>query len=280
MNNELALYEALDDCLGMLRQGQSISDCLRRYPQYAAQLRPLLETADLTRRSHDALLGEATAARERGRSRLLDALREAPPSAPRRTPPWVLRLAASFAGALLLAGVILAGSLGWFNPTPSTPTPEPTDTATVTPTQTPTVTLTQTATVTATLTPSPTVSPTATATPSPSATVTATEASASSGGCVVSPPPSWVEYTIRSGDTYSGLAVGTATTIDLLLAVNCITIQTVLLPGNTLYLPRQPDGVTTGGSQGGSGGTGGTGGSPGGVPPAGDDDDDFDDDDD
>jgi hypothetical protein len=87
-----------------------------------------------------------------------------------------------------------------------------------------------------------------------------------------------VEYTIRSGDTYSGLAVGTATTIDLLLAVNCITIQTVLLPGNTLYLPRQPDGVTTGGGQGG---TGGTGGSPGSAPPDGDDDDDdFDDDDD
>jgi hypothetical protein len=275
MNNELALYEALDDCLGMLRQGQNISDCLRRYPQYAAQLRPLLETADLTRRSHDALLGEATAARERGRSRLLDALREAPPSAPRRTPPWVLRLAASFAGALLLAGVILAGSLGWFNPTPSTPTPQPTDTATVTPTVTPT----QTATGTTTLTPTATPSPSATATPSPSATITtATDASASSGGCVVNPPPSWVEYTIRSGDTYSGLAVGTATTIDLLLAVNCITIQTVLLPGNTLYLPRQPDGVTTGGGQGG---TGGTGGSPGSAPPDGDDDDDdFDDDDD
>jgi hypothetical protein len=276
MNNELALYEALDDCLGMLRQGQSLSDCLRRYPQYAAQLRPLLETADLTRRSHDALLGEATAARERGRSRLLDALREAPPSAPRRTPPWMLRLAASFAGALLLAGVILAGSLGWFNPTPSTPTPQPTDTATVTPTATPTVTptatLTPTATVTATLTPSPTVTPTAT--PSPSATIpAATEASASSGGCVVNPPPSWVLYTIRSGDTYSGLAVGTATTLDLLLAVNCLTIQTVLLPGNTLYLPRQPDGVTTGGGQGDSGSTGG---SPGGAPPAGDDDDDDD----
>jgi hypothetical protein len=87
-----------------------------------------------------------------------------------------------------------------------------------------------------------------------------------------------VLYTIRSGDTYSGLAVGTATTIDLLLLVNCITIQTVLLPGNTLYLPRQPDGVTTGGGQGG---TGGTGSSPGGAPPGGDDDDDdFDDDDD
>lgn len=277
MNDELALYEALDDCLGMLRQGQSINDCLRRYPQYAAQLRPLLETADVTRRSHDALLGEATAARERGRSRLLDALREAPPSAPRRTPPWVLRLAASFAGALLLAGVILAGSLGWFSPTPTvTPTPQPTDTATVTPTATstitpsPTVTLTQTATVTTTLTPSPTV------TPSPGATITtATDASASSGGCVVNPPPSWVLYTIRSGDTYSGLAVGTATTIDLLLLVNCITIQTVLLPGNTLYLPRQPDGVTTGGGQGG---TGGTSGSPGSAPPGGDDD--FDDDDD
>jgi hypothetical protein len=90
-----------------------------------------------------------------------------------------------------------------------------------------------------------------------------------------------VPYSIRSGDTLSGLAVGTATTIDLILAVNCITIQTVLLPGNTLYLPRQPDGVTTGGSSSstGSGSTGESGGGP--AVPAGtgddDDDDDFDD---
>ncbi len=36
---------ALDDCLALLRQGESIEECLQRYPELGEQLRPLLEMA-------------------------------------------------------------------------------------------------------------------------------------------------------------------------------------------------------------------------------------------
>ena len=39
------LSEAIDECLEALRQGQTIDDCLSRYPDIAVELRPLLLTA-------------------------------------------------------------------------------------------------------------------------------------------------------------------------------------------------------------------------------------------
>jgi len=35
----------LDDCLNRLQKGETIEDCLRRYPEYADQLTPLLGVA-------------------------------------------------------------------------------------------------------------------------------------------------------------------------------------------------------------------------------------------
>src|SRR5512140_717751 len=36
---------ALEDCLELIRAGQSLDACMRRYPEYAGELLPLLRTA-------------------------------------------------------------------------------------------------------------------------------------------------------------------------------------------------------------------------------------------
>jgi len=45
------LLNAFDDCIARLAAGQSIDDCLRRYPQYASTLRPILEAGRLVNRA-------------------------------------------------------------------------------------------------------------------------------------------------------------------------------------------------------------------------------------
>ena len=44
---EQDIINALDDCINRLADGQSLEDCLRRYPQYASALRSMLETGRL-----------------------------------------------------------------------------------------------------------------------------------------------------------------------------------------------------------------------------------------
>ena len=60
------LIDAFDDCIDRLRAGQSMEACLRLYPQYAAQLRLMLEAALAVRRASPE--GSA-AARARVRAR-------------------------------------------------------------------------------------------------------------------------------------------------------------------------------------------------------------------
>src|SRR5688572_32877079 len=48
---EIDLINAFDDCIDRLANGQTVDDCLRRYPQMAASLRPMLETGLLARRA-------------------------------------------------------------------------------------------------------------------------------------------------------------------------------------------------------------------------------------
>ncbi len=48
---ENILSEILNDCIDRLAAGESVEDCLRRYPQYAAELHPMLETGLLARRA-------------------------------------------------------------------------------------------------------------------------------------------------------------------------------------------------------------------------------------
>jgi len=42
---EISLEDALDDCLDRILRGQTLEECLKIYPQYAVDLKPLIETA-------------------------------------------------------------------------------------------------------------------------------------------------------------------------------------------------------------------------------------------
>ncbi len=67
-------------------------------------------------------------------------------------------------------------------------------------------------------------------------------------GCVVTPPQNWVRYTLRFGDTLSGLAFNTGASLRDLLEVNCIRNPRGLLVGAEIFVPRQPVGNTGAGS--------------------------------
>ena len=252
--------EALNDCIDRLNGGQSLEDCLARYPQWAAELRPML-LAGLRVREAQASPGELAAARARTRARLERELRRPAPVRPWR-PAWSpLALAASLILVLAFAiaggGVILnaiqneatptlivtltpAASL---SPTPTetetstqtvTPTPTPTQTATPSPIWTPAVTATlpATATVPATgIVPATATAP-VTISPAPSVPLSAT-------ACVAALPAGWVTYRVRAGDTLSGLALNTGTTVAELRRINCLAGD-VIVVGQLLYLPRLP----------------------------------------
>ncbi len=57
--------------------------------------------------------------------------------------------------------------------------------------------------------------------------------------CVASPPPGWVRYAVRSGDTLFSLAVTRGTTTEEVMQVNCLT-SAELWAGEEIYLPPLP----------------------------------------
>ena len=68
---------ALDDCLQRLASGKSsLAQCLARYPQYAAELRPLLETALRLQQGKD--VRPTGALRDRARAELADYIQSHP----------------------------------------------------------------------------------------------------------------------------------------------------------------------------------------------------------
>jgi hypothetical protein len=82
--NELEF--ALDDCLQQLAAGTaSIDQCLALYPQLAAELRPLLETA--LRLQQGKHVRPSGALRDRTRARLADHIQEHPRRHPKRRRP-------------------------------------------------------------------------------------------------------------------------------------------------------------------------------------------------
>jgi hypothetical protein len=95
----------LDDCLRLMRtQGYSVDQCLARYPEQAAQLRPLLISAE--RLSHGRAVAPSVAFRASTRARLI-----AHADAPRPRLSIMLRPAWQFAMAIgLLALVMLAST--------------------------------------------------------------------------------------------------------------------------------------------------------------------------
>ncbi|MBC8170233.1 MAG: LysM peptidoglycan-binding domain-containing protein, partial [Anaerolineae bacterium] len=90
---------------------------------------------------------------------------------------------------------------------------------------------------------------TATWTPSPTRTPTTTS-SPTAASCVPVQPSGWVVYFVKSGDTLSGLAAATASTMSELINVNCITNPRLLVTGEQLYLPTMPE-TSDPGSSGG-----------------------------
>jgi LysM repeat protein len=128
------------------------------------------------------------------------------------------------------------------SPTPelAPPTAVAEATAVAQATRTPTSTMavpTPTTTLTATAPPTPTAT-LATSTPAP-ATSTATPASPAPSATPCGPPPAWVEYTVVSGDTLSGLAQATATTVAEIQLANCLE-DTLIFAASRLYLPALP----------------------------------------
>jgi LysM repeat protein len=107
----------------------------------------------------------------------------------------------------------------------------------LTPTFTPTImpSSTLTATPTATI-PTSTPAPTSTnsQTPVPSATT-----------CVANHPEGWVIYSVQSGDSLSGLATSTGTTLEELMRVNCLVDRSLIVTGQQLFLPMTPTSIVT-----------------------------------
>jgi LysM repeat protein len=327
-----------------MNTGQSAVDCLRLYPQYADQLRPMLETIGAARRGLSVDREERIEARERIRQRLLDAQ----PAPVRRVFP--LQTFAVAAAALLIlffvTSLIAESSLPgdplysvkrvtegvretvlrdpqlfearrieeiqsllesgrevevafvgevqaieaqtWtvtglpmqvenvelpqieigtrvsveartqsdrtlralsIKPEGELTPLEIVPTSTAAPTSTATLTLTTpwTASPTLTLTRTPvptqirTAVPTRTQTLTPRPTVTGTNTPTSTpAGCIVLQPSGWVRYRVEPGDTLSGLAVETDTTLERVIQVNCIENPSILIVGQTLFLPMLP----------------------------------------
>ena len=59
--------------------------------------------------------------------------------------------------------------------------------------------------------------------------------------CGADIPKGWTEYEVEVGDNLTGLAVDRGTTIDDVMAVNCLNTDTILI-GSTLYLPGESAG--------------------------------------
>jgi hypothetical protein len=149
------LINAFNDSIDRLARGESIEDCLRAYPQYAADLRILLTVG---RASERAVLPfeEVDAARARIEPVVEDAI-SSPPAAPGSPLRWIIPL---LIVALPLAGILLWNSQSGLIAPPPTPTH--------TPTIAPTITSTPSPVPTASLT--PTMTPSATSTHTPGAT--------------------------------------------------------------------------------------------------------------
>ena len=94
--------------------------------------------------------------------------------------------------------------------------------------------------------PTPTPGP-ASATPTASVTVTPTPTVV----CVIDPPPGWVLFTIRQGDSLSGLAEQANIPVETLLEVNCLPNdllsvgQQVSVPAASLPRTATPSGAAT-----------------------------------
>jgi hypothetical protein len=70
--------------------------------------------------------------------------------------------------------------------------------------------------------------------------VTATESGRVITDCEVPPPSDWIRYTIQSGDSPLGIAIGTDISLDQLFDVNCDLNSRLILVGDVIFVPYEP----------------------------------------
>jgi LysM repeat protein len=92
------------------------------------------------------------------------------------------------------------------------------------------------------------IQPTATSAPPPPPTATLAGAPPPTATPIAPPPPTptcapapedWITYRVQSGDTLYALATGAGTTLDMVVAVNCLRTTTIFV-GQELLLPELP----------------------------------------
>lgn len=104
------IYNALEDCLQAIDDGQKIESVLARYPDFECELRPLLEVSLMARDSSNFDVSEAV--KHRGRVRLLqraNELRKLPGGSSRRMIPLFPRMAMAFG----LVAILVLTSTGF-----------------------------------------------------------------------------------------------------------------------------------------------------------------------
>ncbi len=84
---EYDFIEVFNDCVDRLAAGQTVEDCIRHYPQYANDLRPMLEAGQIARRVSPSP-AEVAQARDRVRFQFADAARSVPSSSHRAGAAW------------------------------------------------------------------------------------------------------------------------------------------------------------------------------------------------
>ncbi len=100
------VHDAFQDILEAIAAGRSIESALESYPQFADELRPLLESAPIAAPEVLAVEIDATA-RERSRTHMLKYAAQRRAESPSRMPQWRF----SFA-SLLIAAILLLSSTG------------------------------------------------------------------------------------------------------------------------------------------------------------------------
>lgn len=167
------IIDIFEECIVQLNQGQSIDDCLRRYPDHASRLRPMLETVSSvhdTQVSASEMYEDQALVWQRLDAQLADNVVSFPP---RRRPNIRLQL------LIALLFLLLATMGTWFFMT----RPDSNEDLEIK------ITVVASATPSPTMTASPIVSPTATATNTPSPTATATHTAIPSETATTLPLP-------------------------------------------------------------------------------------------
>ncbi len=157
------IIDIFEECIVQLNQGQSIDDCLRRYPDHASRLRPMLETVASvhdTQVAASEMYEDQALVWQRLDAQLTDNIVSFPP---RRRPNIRLQL------LIALLFLLLATMGTWFFMT----RPDSNEDLEIKITVVASPTMTASATSSPTMTASPTVSPTNTASPTATATNTA-----------------------------------------------------------------------------------------------------------